>query len=114
MTRDWKDGENSIFRFDKGSPQEVDFKLIKCGLLLQKLPKFSTIHASNLAANVSSSQLVTTPTSLALEMLLDNVPRVVRNNLNNESLMFLERYRQDFNFVGHQMCDKDFTAHITT
>lgn len=106
MIRDWKDGENCIFQFEKGSPQQVAFKLSKRGLFLQKLSKFSAVHASNLAANVSSSLFVTNPMSLVLEITLYDVQREVRNELDNEILMFLKRYREDSNLLGYQLLDK--------
>ena len=74
MIRNFNSVENSVFYFEKLSPQEVDFKLSKCGLFLQKLPKFSDVHASNVAANVSSTFFVTTRMILALCITLDNVP----------------------------------------
>ena len=92
----------------------MHFKLSKRGLLLQKLPKVFAVHASNLAGNVSSSLLVTTPISLALEITLDSVTYVVRKYLDNESLMFLKRYREDSNLLGRQLWDREFTDHITT
>ena len=67
------------------------------------MPKFSSVHASNLADNVSSSFFVTTPMSLVLEIMLDNVPHEVRKDLDNVSLMFLKRYLEDSNLVGHQL-----------
>ena len=82
------------------------FKLSKRGLFLQKLSKFSAVHASNLAANVSSSLFVTNPMSLVLEITLYDVQREVRNELDNEILMFLKRYREDSNLLGYQLLDK--------
>ena len=92
----------------------MEFKLSKSGLFLQRLPKFSAVHASNLTANVSSSLFVTTPMSLDLEMTLDNVPHDVRKNLDNKRLMFLKYYREDSNLLGNQLWDKEFTDRITT
>ena len=92
----------------------MEFNLSKHGLFLQKLPKFSAVHTSDLVDNVSSSFFVTTPTSIDLEMLLDNVPREVRKDLDTVSLIVLKCYRENFNLVGHQLRDEEFTDHIKT
>ena len=52
--------------------------------------------------------------SVALEITLDNVPHEVGNDLDNVSLMFLKRYREDFNLLGRQLWDREFTDHITS
>ena len=68
----------------------MNFKLSKFGLFLQKLPKFSAVHASNLVANVSYTFFVATPMSLALETMLDNVPNEARKDLGDASLIFIK------------------------
>ena len=44
--------------------------------------------------------------SLVLEITLYDVQREVRNELDNEILMFLKRYREDSNLLGYQLLDK--------
>ena len=112
MIRDWKDGENYCFRFEKGSSQEIEFKLSKRGLFLQKLPKFSAVHASNLVAKASSSLLVTTPISLNLETMLDNVPLEVKKRIDNDHVMLIKRHREDSYLLGNKLWDEEFTDHI--
>ena len=95
--------QNSVFRVEKGSPQEVYFRLFKSGLFLQKMRKVSVVHTSNIAANVSSTFSVTNPMGLALETTLCDDPYEVRNDTHNETLMFIKRYQEDSNLLGHKM-----------
>ena len=51
--------------------------------------------------------------SLSLEITLDNDLYMVKDEIDDEILMFLEFYRKDSNFLGHQVWYKVFIDHIT-
>ena len=83
-------------------------------MFIQNLPKISAVQASNLAANVSSSPLVTTPVSLYFETTLDNVPLKVKKRIENDLLMFIKHHREDSCLLGNKLWDEDFIDHIAT
>ena len=51
--------------------------------------------------------------SLSLEITLDNDLYMVKDEIDDEILMFLEFYRKDSIFLGHQVWYKVFIDHIT-
>ena len=83
-------------------------------MFLKNLPKFSTAPASNLASSISSSPLVFGPTSLALEITLDNVPSGVMKSIDNDLAKFVKHYSEDSCSLGNKLWDENFTNHVQT
>ena len=113
MIRNRKYGLNCMFPSEPGSSQEAKFKNSKGGTCLKNIPKLSDVPALELAFSMSFSPFVLNPMSLALWIMLNQVPSGVIKCMCKDLVKFILHHKEDSCLLGNELWDKNFANYVT-